>query len=325
MSMLRKIPEKVIAKLEKIDTPAIIVASCIKVTKDLINNSKLSYLGFRIVDNELMLDEEIILPNPKIGSVSKENLNGKEIVHKDKEKVKKDIYLGERPSFGDWSKGSFSLWQRRDVYQKSFIQPRGYGIKVDVNSYDKEDNSWEVVFTINHTFLRSESNFNNDLLFALSLLNEVTRKYNIYPSDMSAKDIISSRYISWSLFPPGERDIKNALSQRLSKSNNKHKEVVLDRAKVIEELKPQKFIYSTDLSNDYYGALFKDNLVVFENIKYGNATYILYDDWEDISKLSRSEILNTRDDFDRVLHNSNWQKSLADILNHKLGRRSYYY
>lgn len=56
--------------------------------------------------------------------------------------------------------------------------------------------------------------------------------------------------------------------------------------------------------------MLEDDLVVFENIEYGNAIYILYDDWDEISKLSRIDLLSGRagSNFDRIIHSGNWKR-----------------
>ena len=41
------------------------------------------------------------------------------------------------------------------------------------------------------------------------------------------------------------------------------------------------------MNSHYFGAKFGENIVVFENMDYGNAIYILSDNWEEISKMSR--------------------------------------
>lgn len=62
--------------------------------------------------------------------------------------------------------------------------------------------------------------------------------------------------------------------------------------------------------------MLEDDLVVFENIEYGNAIYILYDDWDEISKLSRIDLLSGRagSNFDRIIHSGNWKEEVRKKL-----------
>ena len=48
-----------------------------------------------------------------------------------------------------------------------------------------------------------------------------------------------------------------------------------------------------------------------ENIDYGNALYILFDNWQEICQMSRIDILKRHEhDFIRIIHKDGWQKAL---------------
>ena len=318
--MLRGIPERISRKIESFSTPSIAVACVQNLTEKKIRETKLNLIDFKIDGEVLSIDQNELFPNEKFGSVSKENIHGKEITHKDRPKVDKDIYFGERPNYGDWSNGSFSLWQRRLVYQKSFIQPRGYSLQIEIHEYNKLQKTWKVTFKVNTDMAINSASFEDDLLFALSLLNEVARKNDVFTSDVTPEQIATAKHVSWEIFPRGKRDIKTLITKRLFNYTPEYTKNIIDRASVIDELKPQQFIFGTEITNDYYGAQFHKNLIIFENVKYGNATYILYENWEELSKLSRTEILNSQNNFDRIIHDSNWEKKLRDTLQYKLGK-----
>ncbi len=42
----------------------------------------------------------------------------------------------------------------------------------------------------------------------------------------------------------------------------------------------------------YLGYLLRDDLVLLENIDYGNALYMMFDDWKTLSKRSRLDLLS---------------------------------
>jgi hypothetical protein len=69
----------------------------------------------------------------------------------------------------------------------------------------------------------------------------------------------------------------------------------------LRALKPEKYIRGVGSFDGYIGAQFAEDLVVFENWRYGNALYILYESWEEISKRSRVDLLGDHDaHFDRI-------------------------
>ena len=68
----------------------------------------------------------------------------------------------------------------------------------------------------------------------------------------------------------------------------------------------------------YFGVKFSDRLVAFENTTYGNALYILFENWRELSRLSRLEIQNRpSDQYIRVEHRGNWKEKVKAIITAK--------
>lgn len=94
------------------------------------------------------------------------------------------------------------------------------------------------------------------------------------------------------------------------------KEVAGQRYDFFISLKPKKLVFGSSGFRRYFGALLEDDLVVFENIQYGNAVYVLFDNWEELSKRSRIDLLSGRygTDFKRVIHSSGWKGEVRAIV-----------
>jgi len=322
MAFLRKIPEKIHNKLVTFTDPSIHVGCSLSLTANDIKKLDLNAVGIKVEKDDILVCDKPVLPPPTFGCVSRENLSGKEIVLKNKVRKLKEIYLGERPIYGDWSKGSFSLFVPRLVYQRMFIPPKGMMIKVQNLGLNNINAKWDLVFTIEPSLLKTDDSFANDLLYALSLLHEITGIVDVFPSKVKPSDIIKSRHLDWDVFPPGQRNFRNEVARRISDSNNKDREAILSRANVIESLNPREFVFGNGLASNYYGALLANDLVVFENLGYGNATYILFENWEKLSKMSRSELLMGNDKYHRIFHGSNWASNLKTIVFHEMNRRN---
>ncbi|MDZ1756463.1 hypothetical protein M2Z52_26545, partial [Klebsiella pneumoniae] len=93
---------------------------------------------------------------------------------------------------------------------------------------------------------------------------------------------------------------------------NFNQRVSLGRNDLLIRTFPKKIVTGNSTFSNYIGAMLEDDLVVFENIEYGNAIYILYDDWDEISKLSRIDLLSGRagSNFDRIIHSGNWKEEV---------------
>jgi hypothetical protein len=83
----------------------------------------------------------------------------------------------------------------------------------------------------------------------------------------------------------------------------------------MERLKPQCYIAGTNEFLRYFGAKFEDDFVAFENLNYGNALYVMHENWEQLSQRSRIDLLKARPrGFERVLHVAGWEDRLRALL-----------
>jgi hypothetical protein len=86
------------------------------------------------------------------------------------------------------------------------------------------------------------------------------------------------------------------------------------------KLNPQKLVVGFSGTQRYFGALIEEFLIVFENIEYGNAIYIMFNGWQDLSRRTRTELLSGRYglNFERIPHVTGWkQKVIALVESHR--------
>jgi hypothetical protein len=87
----------------------------------------------------------------------------------------------------------------------------------------------------------------------------------------------------------------NRILSKFRDPSDEVKEKLIARYALLEQLKPQAYVSGTSGFNRYFGAQFKDNLVVFENLEYGNAIYAMSENWAELSKLSRTDLLKLQE------------------------------
>ena len=56
------------------------------------------------------------------------------------------------------------------------------------------------------------------------------------------------------------------------------------------------------------------NIYVLESVYPNNATYVFGKNWEELSKLTKAEILKENLQDVRIIHNNNWQQEIRDLL-----------
>lgn len=74
----------------------------------------------------------------------------------------------------------------------------------------------------------------------------------------------------------------------------------------------------------YLGAEVSDDLVVFENMKDGNAIYILFADWRQRSQQTKTDLIEHAvegTDYVRIIHSEGWESRVHSEVNSRLHRQ----
>ena len=92
--------------------------------------------------------------------------------------------------------------------------------------------------------------------------------------------------------------------------------IVEENIKEISSYNPEFVAIGEGGFNGYLIYGFKDkDFVILESNELGNATYILDNDWEQISKLTKAQILNSNLEKDRYIHTSKWKEKISSLFN----------
>ena len=252
---------------------------------------------------------------------SKRNIDGIEIKHKELPKIQKTFYVGEFPNFWDWEKGSHELYRTQMVFQKEYLPWEE--LEIEISCIKK---IWENhIYRVSILCMLDKYYEDSKLLYVINLAQENFWKISIIDEIDNSDDYLKHLSVSWDIFPPWKKedDIIRILSKYPSSQRTP------ELSKIIE--KRREFLLSLPSKNPimihglwwawwYFGLKITDEIVVFENIKYGNAIYILYKNWEELSKLTKKEILHrNEEEYERVVHWKYWEKKVKFIVQSKLG------
>ena len=320
----RKIPARIMQKLSRMSDHKVVVACVRKVPASVLADGTYAHLGMSIKrDTPCFLER--VTPDPTSGRFSMRNVEGHEIVRKDLPMSTK-TYSREAPNWGDWGNGSHEVYWNQDVYQRDFIPPKeaDIGIRLLATEPD-EDPVFLFRFSVEEVLNRRDTDFEAELFSNLNLLQENVGGADVFPADTDDREYLKTISVFWEILPPGERT--ENLAHILSKFRTPSTELrtrLLERYSLLEQLNPIAYISGTSGFQRYFGAQFADDLVVFENIEYGNALYVMFDDWEDLSKRSRLDLLRhqKRAHFERIVHRSGWQDAVTNAVRvHRRGGR----
>lgn len=164
----------------------------------------------------------------------------------------------------------------------------------------------------------SEENQNkllNTVNMLLGLFGECTVDFT--EQESKVKRVV----VNWDILPKGEypwSTVKKTLGD-LTKGHTKTRtEMMLRNCEAIYAKQPDFVAYGRSGFKGYVVFGFtRRNLYILESVVPNNATYVLENDWEAISQLSKAEILSQELHKERIIHFENWQKNFDKIMEGK--------
>jgi len=306
---LLKIPLAILDRIRSFDQDDV-VAATVKLLRPQ-DVPDYGHLGLAIADGALTAPEPGP-PPPSSGKYSTANLYGMEKVRRDLPKEPKEFGFWA-PS---WGSGSYHwVSHTRDVYRRDFYPPKEVNLSIEV--LETRGNDFVVKFAIDQVISRRTPHFERELLYNLNLLQENVGAVGVFPSATTLQEYAATVHVDWQILPPGSVDeIVASMLKGKRPITAQQRTVMEERIAVMAKLKPEAFIAGSDGFLRYFGAKFGDDFVVFENARYGNALYLMYDDWQALSQKSRVELLaGDRGRFDRIIHQPGWVQQLTETVN----------
>lgn len=161
------------------------------------------------------------------------------------------------------------------------------------------------------------SNGNKD-----KIINTVNMLLGIFGECEIVSEQISSKsktiHLSWDILPPGKypwSKVKADIEEIIANRNVTQQHMMLRSCESINNLGPDFVAYGRAGFKGYavFGFVHK-NLYILESVIPNNATYIFEKDWEELSKLSKAEILDFKLHKARIVHNSNWKNEFDKMI-----------
>jgi hypothetical protein len=311
---VRIIPRFITLKLSELKEKDISVVANKMIFRNDIENGKWKHLGINILDGILEYPSSV-LPNEEVGKYSSWNANGREIIRRD---LPKETHYNtvETPNWGDEYNGTHSVDLPYEKYPRDYIAAKESNISISCSNRDSATGPYQFTFILQSVLRKGKQGFSEQLLADLNIMQENTGSCDIEEASITHENYVKSLYVAWEILPPGT---KEEAINRLFKGRAPNKEeldVASDRYDFFKSLNAKNFIYGASGLRRYFGALIREDLVVFENIEYGNAVYVLFDDWQTLSKKSRLEIMSGRHGakYERVPHNIGWQNKTRKII-----------
>lgn len=312
---VRKVPSELRLRLSQINGN-IVVASARLIKRDDIAQGQLAHLQIAFVDGELSFPT-FIEPPAMSGRYSRYNRVGREIVRRDLPKVIK-TWSAETPNFGDEvTYGTHTVTFAREVYQRDFVPPKHLTIHIKLIGQDVVNEEYALAFTVSQELTPATANFEADWLYALNVLLENVGGINILrPNADDVEYMATVRNVPWEILPPGEGEVRLAqIVGGVAATNPAIRQAIQERFDFFNSLPPHNTIIGQGALEGYIGAQIKPNLVVFDNYLYGNAVYIMFENWETLSQKSRTELFKSyTSQYIRIRHTGDWKQAVLDAI-----------
>jgi hypothetical protein len=315
---IRIIPKEILTKLGQIEHNDIVAACAVTYKASALRKGILKHLGVKLTSMGLLIPSHVIPPTDQ-GKYSDINVNGEEIIRKDL--PMRTIYTSvEAPNWGDPYKGYHTVNLPRPTYQRQFLPPRESEILIHSSRNNPGLPAYIISFRVNDILRKGSRNFKNHLFANLNVLQENVGACGVETADTPLEKYSKTLHLSWEILPPGTREEAIERLFRGRQVSRNIKSVAKDRYDYFMTMKPQRLVYGTSGFRRYFGALIRDDLVLFENIEYGNAVYIMFEEWQELSKKSRIDLLNGKygKSFIRVPHLLGWKGKVRSIIKQKV-------
>lgn len=257
------------------------------------------------------------VPIPSLGVWARRNTQDPWVkVHRDRPRVTRS-WTFDVPIFGDPARGWVSVTQSRQVFQRTTVTPPHWSLRF-VLAPDEEPDTYLLTAEVEGVFVETELDADSTLI-AANLVVLFTGGAHARAANVGIEAFARSLDVTWDFFPPGHREEHLQALRTSGAYASGDVDVVAERLIALDGLGPYELVIGTSGMARYFGAKFQENLVVFENLRYGNAIYVMFDDWQVLSQRSRLELLGSEENFERIPHRGRWVQRLHEVVRGHLG------
>lgn len=292
------IKKKRINKTDKI--LAIIGEKDFRIRANTDSKELLERIGF----NDLSIGKSIV--PLEIDTITRFNRNGKEIIAipKEKEVVVHNVEYNIKDWHGNPKSGDYDRQYKR--YKRVFIAAPMEKVSIT----DIKEN----IYTISSDILNITMG-NDKIKTYINILLEIFGYVELV--DEQDEPFITSKRVSWKILPPGDypwEEFSKSIQPVIRRTNDEDLREIKDRYEFIKSLKPNAIFTGEDGFMGYYIAEFGDNIYICDSVFLNNAIYILGNDWENISKMTKKEIINGSYAKARIIHSGDWKKQILKYV-----------
>lgn len=313
----KSVPEHIIEEIKTLRGDRFRIGVSRVLDMDDIESGKLTHLGVTASRGEITT----ISPFLPRGSArwSKWNLTGREVKRPDWPKQTRS-WTTTSPNFGDGARFGYNTHlHSRDVPAKQTLHAKSFAF--NVSTTERMDGKVAVLVVLEPEFSTAVDIASADLLMAVSLTREVAGTPRVFGTDGSTERWDQNQGFDWEFLPVdhnGSVADYETVANTLGVARGM-RDTFRERYDAIREFQPTAIRYGNTGFARYVAFEFM-NTVVLENYYYGNAAYVMYEDWQSLSQRTRLDLLSDPSArFERVVHSKGWQNKLKQAIRGERG------
>ena len=156
-----------------------------------------------------------------------------------------------------------------------------------------------------------------EILHRINLFRELFGEAAVLTEDLEHYVRAETRRLNWELLPPGEMPwplLRHHVKPLIDRMGERKGPVATRRLKMLTEEFQPDFVAVGRAGFAGYLVFGYEDVFVMESLYYGNATYVFGEDWEELSKLTKAEILREARQRDRIIHRESWEGEIRQLL-----------
>lgn len=257
---------------------------------------------------------ERLLPASVFGPTALFNAEGKQVVRKDM-----PMETAYRQRLWRWTefRGRYDRVENEKIvdvpykrYPRDFVPPPALELQVNV------DNQGEKLVISERGFAKEEDD--GILTHAINLFLEIFGECELRDASLAPPLNVSIKRLNWRVLPPGQypwQIIKETVKPIIEAAKDGQRPVIFHRLETIASYKPAFIAMGIGGFNGYLVFGFPNKKIfVLDSAYYGNATYVFDRDWEELSQMSKAQILNDVLQKCRLIHKPGWRREVEALL-----------
>jgi len=156
------------------------------------------------------------------------------------------------------------------------------------------------------------------IIHTVNLFLEIFRECEVFSGELKSIRRPGIRQLNWEILPPGRYPwdrLQEHVLEVIHDAPEGNRVLIEDRLETINLYEPEFHVVGKVGFRGYVVFGYPEKrLYVFENACTGNATYVFGENWETLSKLTKTQILDENLQLARLIHRKGWHASIRELL-----------